>query len=66
MSLFFFEQGYSLREGVKFSKILRGDAHKRGVGRSDRFRIFFGGGPQVDRGEVNISGWGCYPGGDYV
>ena len=27
---------------------------------------FFLGGPQVDRGEVNISGWGCYPGGDSV
>ena len=46
MSLFFFEQGYSLREGVKSSKILRGVAHKRGGGGLTdlEFIFFFWGG----------------------
>ena len=57
MSLFFFEQGYSLREGVKSSKILRGVAHKRwGGGLTDLEFIFFffGGGCIVKKG------WGQY------
>ena len=39
---------------------------KGGWGGLTDLEFFWGGGPQVDRGEVNISGWGCYPGGDYV
>ena len=39
---------------------------KGGWGGLTDLEFFFRGGAQVDRGEVNISGWGCYPGGDYV
>ena len=56
MSLCFFGRGCISRERVKFFKILRGVAHKRGC--SDRFRFFLGGWGQVKRGEVNVSGWG--------
>ena len=49
MSLSFFGREYISRQGVKFSKILRGVAHKEG---SDRSRIFLAG--------LGKKGWGQY------
>ena len=59
----FFRTRVHFKRGVNFSKILRRVAHKGGGG-SGRFRLF--GGAVGERDEVNISGWGWYPGGHYV
>ena len=56
----FLDEGTFQGRAVKFSKILRGLLIKE---ESNKFRIF--GLAQVKRGEVNISGWGWYPGGHY-
>ena len=41
-------------------------AHKRGGRLTDLGFFFFEGWGGVKRGEVNIPGWGWYPGGHYV
>ena len=67
MSLYIF--GFQGWAGVKFSKVLRGVAHKGGWGGAARVRLTdleFSGWGYEKKDQVNISGWGWCPGGHFV
>ena len=65
MSVAFLDEGTFERRGESSSPKLWGFAHKSrgGGGGLTDLELFLGG--LVKRGEVNISGWGWYPGGHY-